>query len=1077
MADSLSTLLYQSETIEERRIVEPIGNYATVMDRIRETFPETIYSHSQNTMLHSLLSAMIGEAGIGGVKKKLVYPRISDSIYNTYFSDLDALYGSIFGLTRLQEEIYPYSPDQELITIDQFREIRSKDSAFQARAIKFMRGLQMGSTMDGLALLCEAVSGIECTIVEQWRYLDDEIADYSIQPDNLGSTRSSSEIVIVPDTDDLSLWERRRISNAMSRFGPVATVFSINPRKKARLSVPIRDISSSSSYFQAERFVTGSPIINYPKLDPRYGLWIESDIEHQKPSLPFSEGQELTTWVTIENASASSFHAGNFNETQRHIFDHQRDLEDPGYLFLPEEGFIPEPVPLTITSPWVNRGSEDRVTVVNESFNLGYFSDSDINTRKRTMYWASEEALPPKKEFLEFSLGRPRKVNFIEFEISTKPVRFEVEFLNDAGVWETVPYIETEHLDGDREVVFTINSNIWHLSQINFERVETSAIRIVMERVGQKFPYPNSPDFPWSIEIRNTRIADVVQDRSDLNDYEISGGVRQIQSGRDILGNRYRTIINPDKFSAARVLDNNQTTFWQSQTNLDPFAVESLYLDIRQPGGGPSTVDEFYIDPITSGCWMNVYWSNEISTPTPPLMQTADDWRLWTPDPGHYTLAKGRYKFRRPITARFLKFEFTRLNILPYPIPELQVRDTRYKTHPSWSEKHVSEAYNIIPTGSQKFYDNNGEVVSFNYTNLGIISPGTDKLSPFPPMPLEEFDRTNIPKFERVFEEYRAWERQIDDASTGRANLQSEVEIEMTPFQTNLIDRINPFLPENKTLLDGIAGGSTFFTIEIPLRDKTVFDVGSVSDKEALVDQKTRQEVWFPIRARHGYKVLEARRDKDVGYHVAIKDLRLFRSHYGGIGGSGVAAYDHDVFIDNLVDNVNFEDGGGDGLVRNESDWGLIPSQEFASPTNQNFGEYLFEYKPLVPYSPPVTELPGSETLDFADVAHADVVLSDGVSDDTLGLADSGTIDHNLGAEGQESVFISDDAKFVDGGFALDGDETIEVTDEARFAPDHEGWGIEFLEFADEAEFDPVDRNAGGNEQVDISDEADAEVD
>lgn len=1024
MADSLATLLQSPVEVETKGIAEPIGNYSTVLDIIRQFFPETVYSHAPNTMLAHFLEALLGEAGVGGLKKRLVYPRASASLYNTYFSDLDAFYGSVFGFTRIESEVYRYSPDTELLTIDQLREVRSKDAAFQARALKFMRALQMGSTMEGLALLCEAVSGIECSVVEHWRYLDDQIADYHINPENLGISPSSSEIVIVPDTGELTLWEKRRISNAMNRYGPAATIFSINPKKTPRITIPIRSISSSSTYFQAERYVTGSPTTNYPRLDPKYGLWIESGVEHLKPAFAFSEGQETVTWITIEESSSSSYHVGNFNRTQRHIFEHLRDLEDPGYSFISDEGYVHEPVPLKINTPWVDRGINDRFTVVNGSMNLGYFSDSDINTRRRNMYWASKEALAPEGEFLQFSFGRERRINYIEFEIASKPVGFEIQFMNESGDWEPVEHIERGHLDDTLEVTFSLNSNVWHLARINFERIETSAIRIVFDRKEVPFPYPNSPSFPWSIEVRNTRVADILQDYSDLVTYPMVDGVRQIQAGRDILGNKYRTVVDPTKFAPSRVIDNDPNSYWQSQVTPDPYAVECLYLDIRQQDGGPSTVDEFFIDPVTSGCYMNVYWSNDDNPTDIPLMQTPEDWRLWTPDPSHYILAKGRHKFRRPITAKYLKFEFTKLALLPYPLSDVQCKEVRYKTHPSWTEKQINDAYEITPTS--KVYDQNGEVVRNNYTNIGITMPDTEKLGTFPPKPLEEFDRTNIPNFEQVFSDYRNWEKQIDNAAEGRRGLQSDVEIELTPFETNLIESL-PKDFETEAYLGDALRDPTFFTIEIPLRPKLVRSVGSVSDKSDLVAEKTQQELWFPVRSRHGYKVVETLREKDVGYHVAIKSLELYRSSYGE------TPYDHEVYIDNLVDNVNFSPQGNITMVRNESGWGLVPSQEFASPTNQEFGEYLFDYKPLVPWTPPLTELDGDETLSISDTASVDVQIENGSMSDSADLADSATVAHNVRGEADEYVGIQDLIGYGESEFHTSMADEIEFADEAEF--------------------------------------------
>ena len=337
-------------------------------------------------------------------------------------------------------------------------------------------------------------------------------------------------------------------------------------------------------------------------------------------------------------------------------------------------------------------------------------------------FWASEEELAPATESLEFNLGSFRPMNFIDFQICQKPIDFQIYYNNDDDVWTP---IELNPQFPVSLAVAYIDSDVapWTYFSARFELVITNKLKIEFTRRTDPFPTALTDPFPWSIEVKALRIMHVIQSVDDF--------VPDI--GTDILGNSFITDI--DAAVADNCIDEDETTYWQSQANPRPDAVEALFFDLR--GGfergtmgsldnflmetldergmdalgeyypDAVVVDEIFIDPVTTGPIMHLYYSND-DEPDP-------NFKLWTPIARHYILRRGFFAFPRPVFCKFIKMEFTRLAAAPYNITQYpdQLQIT-YNRFPAW----VQDYFNSLQDNGPDTFINPIQTVDLNLLDM-----------------------------------------------------------------------------------------------------------------------------------------------------------------------------------------------------------------------------------------------------------------------------------------------------------------------------------------------------------------------
>lgn len=135
-------------------------------------FPEDLYDLRPTSHLMRLMKALLGEGGVGQLRKRYLLCQLEQALDGTHFYDLDRFYGSLFGARRGVLGALPVDPMEEVCTPDGWDEIAQYDAIFRERIIKLAKAITLGGTPMGMQALAEALTGVECDLYEVWSILD-----------------------------------------------------------------------------------------------------------------------------------------------------------------------------------------------------------------------------------------------------------------------------------------------------------------------------------------------------------------------------------------------------------------------------------------------------------------------------------------------------------------------------------------------------------------------------------------------------------------------------------------------------------------------------------------------------------------------------------------------------------------------------------------------------------------------------------------------------------------------------------------------------------------------------------------
>lgn len=651
-------------------------------------FPDSIYDKTPATHLARIMQALCGDPGVGRVRKELMLKRAQTALDATRFSDLDNVYSVLFDFPRLESETYAIAPS-ELMTWGEWQDAQVKDAHYRRRIRKYMEAFMWGGTRRGVELCVEAACGCDAEAFSADEFYEacgvrdaDELYDtvhglqdgiqVGVEPtDDMegvsyaddaeakgGRVADFSEYVVVAMRDDpVSAEELLLAHRALSRVAPDHARAVVMSRMELsskmvlegcdEVSVPIRGVQASSSWWNVTRTVTGRMDWEYRKYPH---LWVKPGVPVEAPrqALVLSQEESFDMTPTAVSAKASTCHEGRYNRLMSRLFS---DIT----------ATTQETEPMCAVSRSSNRrytasfyGGTD---VVDWSYPVEYIPELDrrfSEIARSSRWWSSEEARSGT-EYVEVYLKRSVPLNRISLSVSQKPVR-------------VVPYYSSGTSDGERvwrrarssdgsPMAHSVRS--WGGSSvgssfvgIDFETqlVEADAVRIEFERLDVPYTETGSDGSrteqrpAYSVDVRDMSVRWDVLSRQDVRDAVFE----------DPFGNRVETGVRD--MLPEGMLDGDPETYWCSQPNVSPNAVEWLVLDVRDDDGCPQRVGFLDIEAVYEGARMNAY--------------SSDDAETWVPYPEPFELRSGRIDLPDRRTS-FIKLEFTNLCGLPYcPVAE-----------------------------------------------------------------------------------------------------------------------------------------------------------------------------------------------------------------------------------------------------------------------------------------------------------------------------------------------------------------------------------------------------------------------
>ncbi|MDB5280900.1 MAG: hypothetical protein JWR61_5855, partial [Ferruginibacter sp.] len=274
--------------------------------------------------------------------------------------------------------------------------------------------------------------------------------------------------------------------------------------------------------------------------------------------------------------------------------------------------------------------------------------------------------------------------------------------------------------------------------------------------------------------------------------------------------------------------------------------------------------------------YFTVYYSSDGE---PGVTDTDWETKLWTPIYKTFRMdRREEHALPEPVTARYMKVEFTHLQAMAYS-PGTFSQPIRYRKHPKWVLDYFLARLN---TSEDPFVARQVKVV---YDSLKIgYDYYLDDLHQKPADP-NTVSTTNLISF---LSDRSDVSDQIDPTTLGL------LKVAMRPYTSQPANRTNE--------VDYLLAGSLVKTANYPteILNPATADTTQVSqlNRSSLVYEGDYPVMFFYIPSRHTYRVLEASFQEDRAYFVGVRELAFTRDHY-------TVASDTDTYVENLTDFTN----------------------------------------------------------------------------------------------------------------------------------------------------------------------------
>lgn len=141
-------------------------------------FPEEVYDLTAESHLVRFLKVLLGDAGAGQLRKRVMLTRMAQALHGTHFYDLDRFYGALFDAKRGAAERLALNPYMDTATADEWDTEHAKDASYRSRVTQLARAVGFGATPTGMELAAEAVLAVDCDVYESYTQADASFRTY-----------------------------------------------------------------------------------------------------------------------------------------------------------------------------------------------------------------------------------------------------------------------------------------------------------------------------------------------------------------------------------------------------------------------------------------------------------------------------------------------------------------------------------------------------------------------------------------------------------------------------------------------------------------------------------------------------------------------------------------------------------------------------------------------------------------------------------------------------------------------------------------------------------------------------------
>ena len=654
------------------------------------SFPEEIYSLQSTDNLVKFLKVLIGAAGAGQPRARILQARLAQFLQGASFYELDAFYGNIFGLTRLSTEDLPLNSQTELGTYDDWSSAAAIDATYRNRIDQFARAISLGPSPVGIQLVAEAILQTKCSVYESWVAADNPfntvanvqslgtpvsvLAGYTnlqletgIPGSGIAVNRRTFTIVPYQSITQEQVFALQQVIDQLKPANALAVIQTGG--FEAYEPITLRGVAADSSYWQMVESV-----IPNPRFASAYSLSPVSDFngysEVLRPPSSEYQGEEIIYNPDIIGAVAynqdSSGHSLPNADIGTYTF-----LDGVTTSYPPTNAIasrfhnlsgrlVSDGILQGATTLYADGMAVQKLVDIIQSPGANTFLGVRAGTEH---YWAtpSRFSTDPTIEVLEVRLKAARLFNSVKFELAHFPQNVQLQYFDSGNsTWNTI--WSTTILDSIPSVFSSIPPlahsnpqhnapNHWNSISLDLDSITTDRLRLVLARVPsgdapvtQTIPLGaiggtsvvNQPA-AYSLGVQNLILGYTINEKSDLPTSPIFTA--------DAFGSQIEWTTRQELATNAT---NGGPIPWRSSPQPSTTSVINFFADTRSNTGAGQLIDQFYIDPLYMNSHCSLYFSND---DTADLGFAADATNLIPPvATNHGTLIPSIYGMEWPVS-------------------------------------------------------------------------------------------------------------------------------------------------------------------------------------------------------------------------------------------------------------------------------------------------------------------------------------------------------------------------------------------------------------------------------------------
>lgn len=625
-------------------------------------FPSQVYNLTPNSNLVRFMRTLLGDAGVGQLRKRLNVSRLAQTMQSSNFYQLDGFYGALFNLFRNQNELLQiegtnFDPTQDTATQDQWRQLAQADASYKNRLFKFGRAIQYGPTPLGIKLVSEAILGVPCTVSESFNYATQPgqtyaqlqsytyaqleqftYAELSGMTDGTPNNQIQNQFIITPQSP-ITLGDTYNLQQVIDILKPANTNYVVNSVGSYGDPniIPLTNAWADSNYWEIDAATVTNGVSS----------------SNQRPAFSSYSGEQ---WYYNADVTGVLSYTANPIDTVQLAIDSQMitwadgtsTIYSASNALLPwfqailgryaQDGIMAAN-PLSgsataITSPSPSDLYFDGVPV--SEVVAAIQSDSSYQSGTSSAFWSTDPRYQddPTYEIIEFRMTSSHVCNMISFDVAHFPHTVLIQYFDEDGnTWVDVN--SQSILDSNPSILPDNDSYLylkdhpqhtadnWYNMSMHIGPYAFQRIRIVLQRsagsppvIQQLSPYADADGNlqvqnliqPYNLGLRNFKVGYSASSTDDLPT-DLEG---PIDSTTDILGNQ--VIYTLYEEPANGPLQSTPTT-WRCAPQPVNNAVVNYVVDTRDSYGNAQTIDTIFIDPTHVGVHATLYYSNDNPNP------------------------------------------------------------------------------------------------------------------------------------------------------------------------------------------------------------------------------------------------------------------------------------------------------------------------------------------------------------------------------------------------------------------------------------------------------------------------------